>query len=81
MPQAVGGLGEIDGLRALQITNAYTLAFFDRYLRDRPSPLLAGPSPDHPEVEFESRNSEPTPLEAWSCASLDAPVSAVPGGL
>ncbi len=27
------------------------------HLRDRPSPLLAGPSPDHPEVEFESRNS------------------------
>ncbi len=58
----VGGLGEIDGLRALQIANAYTLAFFDRYLRDRPSPLLAGPSPDHPEVELESRNSEPGSL-------------------
>ncbi len=53
----VGMLGEIEGRRGLQVVNAYTLAFFDRYVRDRPSPLLAGASPDHPEVEFESRNT------------------------
>ncbi len=53
----LGALGEIEGRRVLQLMNAYTLAFFDRYVRDRPSPLLAGPSPDHPEVEFESRNT------------------------
>ncbi len=53
----VGALGEIEGRRALHVMNAYTLAFFDRYVRDRPSPLLNGPSPDYPEVEFESRNT------------------------
>jgi predicted dienelactone hydrolase len=41
-------------LRFIQIENAYILAFFDQYLYDRPSPLLAGPSSKYPEVTFKS---------------------------
>ncbi len=31
---------ELDPYRAFQIVDAFTLAFFDRYVRDRPAPLL-----------------------------------------
>ncbi len=31
---------ELNPYRAFQIVNAFTLAFFDRYVRDRPAPLL-----------------------------------------
>ncbi|MFD9073228.1 alpha/beta hydrolase family protein [Streptomyces lasiicapitis] len=53
-----GQLGEDDpeglpGRRASEITRAYTGAFFDQHLRGRPSPLLNGPSADHPEVVFQ----------------------------
>ncbi|HET9713541.1 MAG TPA: hypothetical protein VFP64_16745 [Pyrinomonadaceae bacterium] len=41
---------EINAERALTITNAYLLAFFDRYLRGRPQPLLKGNAPMFPEV-------------------------------
>ena len=44
--------GTMDGQRALQVVDAYLLAFFDQYLKDQPSPLLKGPSPDFPEVQF-----------------------------
>lgn len=44
--------GEIDGRRALTIINAYSVAFFDHVLKGETSPLLAGPSPDYPEVSF-----------------------------
>jgi predicted dienelactone hydrolase len=40
------------GRRGHEIISAYTLAFFDQYLRDRRSPLLAVPSPLFPEVTF-----------------------------
>jgi hypothetical protein len=46
--------GNRDPLRFLRIENAYILAFFDRYLYDQPSPLLAGPSSQYPEVSFKS---------------------------
>jgi predicted dienelactone hydrolase len=46
--------GSIDGYRMVEITNAYTLAFFDKHLRGEMSPLLDGPSPDYPDVEFQS---------------------------
>jgi hypothetical protein len=36
--------------RALTITNAYILAFFDRYLRGRQQSLLKGNAPMFPEV-------------------------------
>ncbi len=36
--------------RLHHIINAYTLAFFDHALRGEPTQLLAGPSPDYPDV-------------------------------
>ena len=47
--------GQIDPLRAHEIINVYTLAFFDRYLRGKPSALLAAPSPLFPEATFAKR--------------------------
>ena len=38
--------------RGHDVINAYTLAFFDQYLKGKRSPLLAGPSADYPEVMF-----------------------------
>jgi predicted dienelactone hydrolase len=45
-------IGTLDGPRGAAVQRAYIAAFFDRYLRHRPSPLLRGPSADYPEVEF-----------------------------
>lgn len=42
----------IDAARALHITNAYILAFFDRFLRGKKTSLLTAPSP-FPEVKFD----------------------------
>jgi hypothetical protein len=50
-----GLTGPIGGDRAHRIINAYSVAFFERELRGRPSPLLDGPSEEFPEVIFESR--------------------------
>jgi dienelactone hydrolase len=44
---------EINAERALTITNAYILAFFDRYLRGRQQPLLKGNTPLFPEVSLQ----------------------------
>ncbi|HEX5704657.1 MAG TPA: hypothetical protein VFX97_15755 [Pyrinomonadaceae bacterium] len=41
---------EINAERALAITNAYILAFFDRYLQGRPQSLLKASDPLFPEV-------------------------------
>ena len=49
----LGILGTIDGVRAMTITDTYTHAFFDTYLRGQPSPLLAGTSPAYPEISVE----------------------------
>jgi len=49
----LGILGPIDGVRAMTITDTYTHAFFDTYLRGQPSPLLAGTSPAYPEISVE----------------------------
>ncbi|MBI3738485.1 MAG: hypothetical protein HY258_05510 [Chloroflexi bacterium] len=48
--------GTLNGERTLQIVDAYLLAFFDQYLKNQPSPLLDGPSPDYPEVQYESHS-------------------------
>jgi len=45
--------GSIDGYRMIKIINDYTLAFFDKHLKGEISPLLDGPSPDYPDVEFQ----------------------------
>jgi predicted dienelactone hydrolase len=49
-------VGPIDAQRALNIVTEYTLAFFNAHLNNVDSPLLEGPSPDYPEVDFQSRN-------------------------
>jgi predicted dienelactone hydrolase len=46
--------GQLDPRRAHEIINAYTLAFFDHYLKGRPSDLLTGPSSRFPEATFRS---------------------------
>ncbi len=47
----LGLTGPIDGQRGFDIVNAYTLAFFDRFLKGKKSPLLAGLSKKYPEVD------------------------------
>ncbi|NJK47723.1 hypothetical protein HC931_05660 [Candidatus Gracilibacteria bacterium] len=48
-------IGSIDPQQASKIVNVYTLAFFDRYLKDRREPLLKKASSNYPEVLIESR--------------------------
>lgn len=52
---ALGIKGPISGWRALGMINAYTVAFFNQALRERPSRLLDGPSADYAEIRFEKR--------------------------
>lgn len=54
--------GDIDPLRGMKIINAYTLAFFDKYLKQKKAPLLEEPSP-YPEAQFEHA-LPPEPLAA-----------------
>jgi hypothetical protein len=42
----------LSGVRSVEITRTYVAAFVDRHLRHRPQPLLDGPSPRFPEVDF-----------------------------
>lgn len=51
----MGLTGKIDGERGLRMTSAYTVAFFDQYLKGVASPLLKGPSSVYPEAQFEAR--------------------------
>jgi predicted dienelactone hydrolase len=48
--------GVLNGERTLRVVDAYMLAFFDKYLKDQPSPLLNGSTLDYPEVQFESHS-------------------------
>jgi predicted dienelactone hydrolase len=45
-------IGTLDPTRSITVQRTYIEAFFDRYLRHRPSPLLDGPSPAYPEMQF-----------------------------
>ncbi len=49
--------GPIEGTRAHDIMDAYTVAFFDKHLKNQSQPLLAGASAAYPEVQFQSRNA------------------------
>ncbi len=44
--------GPINARRGFDIINAYSLAFFDRYIEGRPTALLDGPAKQYPEVLF-----------------------------
>ena len=59
-----GYFGTIDAQRMTGIMNAYTRAFFDRYLRERPAPLLDGPAPEYPEVDYRA-----CPIGPWGAAT------------
>ena len=51
----LGITGPIDAQRAHTIINAYSLAFFNRHLLDRPGALLDNPASPYPEVIFNAR--------------------------
>jgi predicted dienelactone hydrolase len=51
----IGLTGPIDGRRAHEIINAYSLAFFDRHLKGHRAVLLDGPAAQYLEVLFETR--------------------------
>ncbi len=56
LSSALGFMGSIDGSQMVRIMNAYTLAFFDRHLKDLPGALLNGLSAEFPEVSIDIRN-------------------------
>jgi hypothetical protein len=43
---------DLPATRSMEITRAYTRAFFDRHLREKPQPSLDGSSTRYPEVTF-----------------------------
>lgn len=51
----IGLGGPIGSQRAHEIVNAYSVAFFERYLKVEPETLLDGPPAHYPEVIFEKR--------------------------
>ena len=53
----LGLTGPIDGQRAHNIINAYSVAFFDRHLKGRPAVLLDGPAGSYPEVTLENHRA------------------------
>jgi len=53
----IGLAGPIDPYRGFAQTNAYTLAFFDRYLKGQRSPLLDGTAGVLPGDRFEARHA------------------------
>ncbi len=55
----LNGPPSLDPYRVFEIINAYTLAFFDRYVRNRPAPLLE--QVGSPEVRYEAH---PVPASA-----------------
>ena len=54
MPFTKNRAGSIEPARALAVTRAYVVAFFDQHLLGKTSSLLNGPSQDYPEVTFEN---------------------------
>ena len=49
-----GGLGQIDPHRAYEIISAHALAFFETYLKNRPSPLLHPLNTPYPEAQLQA---------------------------
>jgi predicted dienelactone hydrolase len=69
--QGLSVLGPIEATQIEHIMNAYTLAFFQKYLQGRPQPLLDGPPPasEFPDVVFTSHPAPPTPAQPAPAAS------------
>lgn len=65
-----GGVGSIKPSRALTIINAYVVAFFERYLAGKQSPLLAGDSRSMPEahVQVWTSGAAPSPIDSGKVA-------------
>lgn len=57
VPSILGAIGA----RGLPMINAYTLAFFEHYLKDRPSPLLRNASSAYPEIRLIAGMGESKP--------------------
>jgi hypothetical protein len=51
----MGLAGPIDPYQGFAETNAWTLAFFDHYLKGNPAPLLDAPSGTRPDSQLEVR--------------------------
>jgi dienelactone hydrolase len=66
--------GRLDPRRGHEIINAYTLAFFDRYLRGRPSELLTEATPRFSEVTVR-RWIQPDSVQARQDSNSDNQVS------
>ena len=45
-------VGSVDPDRIVTSQRVYVSAFFEQHLRQRPQPVLNGPSPRHPDVAF-----------------------------
>ncbi len=56
LSRLAGLTGKIDASRGAEIVEAYTLSFFNKYLKEESSTLLNGFSEDYPEVIFENIN-------------------------
>lgn len=63
---------KIDAARALTTTNAYILAFFDRYLRGRRQPLLDSNASIFPEVTLQVYRARKYPATAQAELSTRA---------
>ncbi len=50
VPGLQDNLASIDGKRAVTVTNAYVVAFFDKSLKGTDTPLLNGADSSYPEV-------------------------------
>ena len=48
----MGSPGTVHPAQAVAAEDAYIAAFFDRFLKDRGSQLLDGPSPRYPNITF-----------------------------
>ncbi len=51
----LGFAGPVSARRGFEIINAYSLAFFDKYLKGQSEALLDGPPEQYPELLFEKR--------------------------
>jgi hypothetical protein len=54
----LSGAGTADPDRVFRIANAYSLAFFDKYLKQEDSHLLAGDPKNFPEVRLQAWEAE-----------------------